>query len=67
MPDNDLKSMATVKIFLNRLHDLCGSGVLQFLNVSFPTSKNPFYYSLMSIDLRISGGFCVHTRSNMIN
>ena len=71
MPDND-KYMATTNSFLNRLHGLCSSGAPHNGNVSVTTSKNlssknSFYSPLMSIDLRILEGFCVHTRSNMIN
>jgi hypothetical protein len=77
MPDNDIKHVATASSFLNRLHGLQCSDDFPHNNISTstvsvstvfdPTSKNSFYNSLMSIDLRMSEGFCVHTRSNMIN
>ena len=77
MPDNDIKNMATASSSLNRMHGLCGAVVFPHDNISdstisvptnsTPTCKKSFYNSLMSIDLRTLEGFCVHTRSNMIN
>ncbi len=57
MPNNDIKYMATTKYSLNHLHGLCSSRALQHDNVSVLASKNSFYNPLVSIDLRMPGGF----------
>ncbi len=56
MPNNDIKYMATTYSLI-RLHGLCSSRAFQHDNVSVQTSNNSFYNPLVSVDLRMPGGF----------
>lgn len=65
MPVNNIKYMTTEN-FQNRLHGKCSSPAFQQNNVSIPSSnslssKNSFYNSSMSIDLRmLESCLCTH-------